>query len=118
MVKQTLKQCNNIIQKEHRWKYTHMNPVAPNLHATIKLHKQNTHGLAKKKYQKSIEYVSNNRKAKDAEKNTSQNVLRNNGYDTNLISKQPPSRKTKTEHTPIRSNKKQSGLPSHTAAKK
>ena len=42
MVKQTLKQCNNIIQKEHRWRYTNMNPIAPNLHATIKLHKQNT----------------------------------------------------------------------------
>jgi hypothetical protein len=41
-VKHTPKQSNNIIQKEHSWKYTNMNPIAPNLHATIKLHKQNT----------------------------------------------------------------------------
>jgi hypothetical protein len=34
IVKETLKQCNIIIQKEHRWRYTNMNPVAPNLHAT------------------------------------------------------------------------------------
>jgi bacillopeptidase F (M6 metalloprotease family) len=39
IVKQTLKQRNNIIQKEDKWKYTNMNP---NLHATIKLHKHNT----------------------------------------------------------------------------
>jgi hypothetical protein len=30
-----------MIQKEQKWKYTNMNPTAPNLHATIKLHKQN-----------------------------------------------------------------------------
>jgi hypothetical protein len=42
IVKQTLKQSNNIIQKEHSWRYTNMNPIAQNLHATIKLHKQNT----------------------------------------------------------------------------
>jgi hypothetical protein len=42
IIKQTLRQCNNIIQKEHTWKYTNMNPSAPNLHATIKLHKHNT----------------------------------------------------------------------------
>jgi hypothetical protein len=32
----------NIIPKENKWKYTNMNPMATNLHATIKLHKQNT----------------------------------------------------------------------------
>jgi hypothetical protein len=32
----------NIIQKEHKWKYSNMNPKAPNLHATIKLYEQNT----------------------------------------------------------------------------
>jgi hypothetical protein len=42
IVKQTLKQRNNIIQKENKWKYTNMNPTATNLHATIKLHKHNT----------------------------------------------------------------------------
>ena len=41
-IKQTIKQCTNIIRKEQKWKYTNMNPMAPNLHATIKLHKQNT----------------------------------------------------------------------------
>jgi hypothetical protein len=40
-IKQTLKQCDNVIPKERKWKYTNMNPTAPNLHATIKLHKQN-----------------------------------------------------------------------------
>jgi hypothetical protein len=42
ITKQTLKQYTNIIQKEHRWKYTNMNPTAPILHATIKLHTHNT----------------------------------------------------------------------------
>jgi hypothetical protein len=42
IIKHMLKQCNNTIQKEQKWKYTNMNPTAPNLHATIKLHKQNT----------------------------------------------------------------------------
>jgi hypothetical protein len=42
IIKQTLKQCNNVIQKENIWKYTNMNPTAPNLRATIKLHKPNT----------------------------------------------------------------------------
>jgi hypothetical protein len=41
-IKHALKQCNNIIQKEDKWKYMNMNPIAPNLHATIKLHKHNT----------------------------------------------------------------------------
>jgi hypothetical protein len=41
IIKQTLNQCN-IIKKEHRWKYTNMNLTAPNLHATIKVNKQNT----------------------------------------------------------------------------
>jgi hypothetical protein len=41
-IKQTLKQCNNIIQKETIWRYTNTNPALPNLHATIKLHKPNT----------------------------------------------------------------------------
>ena len=41
-IKQTIKICTNIIQKEQKWKYTNMNPMAPNLHATIKLHKHNT----------------------------------------------------------------------------
>jgi hypothetical protein len=40
-VKQTLKQCNIIIPKESTWRYTNMNPVAPALHATIKLHNPN-----------------------------------------------------------------------------
>jgi hypothetical protein len=35
------KMCNNIIQKENTWKYTNMNPTAPTLHATVKLHKEN-----------------------------------------------------------------------------
>jgi hypothetical protein len=42
MVKQTLKQCKNIIQKEEKWKYINMNPTAAGLYATIKLHKHNT----------------------------------------------------------------------------
>jgi hypothetical protein len=41
-IKQTLKQCNNILQKETVWRYTSMNPAFPNLRATIKLHKPNT----------------------------------------------------------------------------
>jgi hypothetical protein len=42
IIKQTLKQNTNTVQKEHRWKYTNMNPSAPTLHATVKLHKHNT----------------------------------------------------------------------------
>jgi prephenate dehydratase len=41
-VKQVVKQCSKIIQKEDKWKYTNMNSTAPNFHATIKLHKHNT----------------------------------------------------------------------------
>jgi hypothetical protein len=41
IIKQTLKQCSDIIQKEHKWRYNNMNPIAPNLYATIKLHKEN-----------------------------------------------------------------------------
>jgi hypothetical protein len=41
MIKHELNK-QNIIQKEHKWKYSNMNPTAPNLHSTIKLHKQNT----------------------------------------------------------------------------
>jgi hypothetical protein len=41
IIKQTLKQCNDIIQKQHKWRYINMNPIAPNLYATIKLHKEN-----------------------------------------------------------------------------
>jgi hypothetical protein len=40
-IKLTLKQFDNIIPKERKWKYTNMNPTAPNRHATINLHKQN-----------------------------------------------------------------------------
>jgi hypothetical protein len=28
IIKQTLKQCNDIIQKEHKWRYINMNPIA------------------------------------------------------------------------------------------
>jgi hypothetical protein len=42
IIKQTLRQCNDIIQRQHRWSRTDMNPIAPNLRAIIKLHKQNT----------------------------------------------------------------------------
>jgi hypothetical protein len=41
-IKHTLTQCNNIIPEENKWKYINMNPTAPTLRATIKLHKQNT----------------------------------------------------------------------------
>jgi hypothetical protein len=41
-IKLTLKQCINVTQKDNIWKYTNMNPTAPSLHATIKLHKPNT----------------------------------------------------------------------------
>jgi hypothetical protein len=41
-MKHTMTQCNNIIPKESKWKYINMNPTTPTLHATIKLHKQNT----------------------------------------------------------------------------
>jgi hypothetical protein len=41
MIKHELNK-QNIIQKEHKWKYSNMNSKAPNVHATIKLHKQNT----------------------------------------------------------------------------
>jgi hypothetical protein len=41
-IKHTVTQCNNIIPKENKCKYINMNQTAPNLHATIKLHKQNT----------------------------------------------------------------------------
>jgi hypothetical protein len=41
MIKHELNK-QNIIQKEHKWKYSNMNTTAPNLHSTIKLHKQNT----------------------------------------------------------------------------
>jgi hypothetical protein len=39
--KQTPKQCKNSIPKENIWKYMNVNPTAPNLLATIKLHKPN-----------------------------------------------------------------------------
>jgi hypothetical protein len=39
--KQTLKQCKNSISKENIWKYMNKNRTAPNLYATIKLHKSN-----------------------------------------------------------------------------
>jgi hypothetical protein len=42
IIKQTLIQNTNTIQKEHRWKYTNMNPTALTLHATVKLHKNIT----------------------------------------------------------------------------
>jgi hypothetical protein len=42
IIKETLKQCNKIIQEENRWKYMNMNPTVPKLYATIKLHKLNT----------------------------------------------------------------------------
>jgi hypothetical protein len=32
--------CNNIINKEDKWKYINMNPSAPQLYGTMKLHKQ------------------------------------------------------------------------------
>jgi hypothetical protein len=38
-------------------------------------------------------------KAKDTEKNTIRNILRNNEYDIKLISKLPPQKKTKTKYT-------------------
>jgi hypothetical protein len=41
MIKHELNK-QNIMQKEHKWKYSNMNPTAPNLHATIKLYTQNT----------------------------------------------------------------------------
>jgi hypothetical protein len=41
-IKHAMTQCNNIIPKENKWNYINMNPTAPNLHATIKLHKQST----------------------------------------------------------------------------
>jgi hypothetical protein len=41
MIKHKLNK-QNIIQKEHKWKYSNMKPTAPNLHTTTKLHKQNT----------------------------------------------------------------------------
>jgi hypothetical protein len=40
-IKHTMTQCNSI-PKENKWKYINMNPMAPTLLATIKLHKQNT----------------------------------------------------------------------------
>jgi hypothetical protein len=36
IIKQTLKESNNIIQKETIWRYTNMNPTPPSLHSTIK----------------------------------------------------------------------------------
>jgi hypothetical protein len=39
-IQELTKQSN--IQKKHKLKYKTMNPIAPNLHATIKLHTQNT----------------------------------------------------------------------------
>jgi hypothetical protein len=37
-IKQLLR-TQNIIPNEHKWKYSNMNPTAPNLDATIKQHK-------------------------------------------------------------------------------
>jgi hypothetical protein len=39
--KTTMNTCNNIIKHSEKWKYTNMNPEAPHMHGTIKLHKQN-----------------------------------------------------------------------------
>jgi hypothetical protein len=41
-INQTLTQCKNIIPIRNKWRYTNINPTAPNLHATIKLDKYNT----------------------------------------------------------------------------
>jgi hypothetical protein len=54
-------------------------------------------------------------KAKGTIRNTIKNILHNNEYNTDLIRKPPPEQKQNT-HT--LSTKKQTGLPSHTVAKK
>jgi hypothetical protein len=41
IIKQTLKESNNSIQKDTVWRYTNMNLAPPSLHGTIKLHKPN-----------------------------------------------------------------------------
>jgi hypothetical protein len=33
--------CGNIIRYADKWKYVNMNPDAPRIHGTIKLHKEN-----------------------------------------------------------------------------
>jgi hypothetical protein len=39
-IRKEINKCQNIIKKEEKWKYINMNPSAPLLHGTIKLHKQ------------------------------------------------------------------------------
>jgi hypothetical protein len=38
-IRNTINRCTNIIPKKERWKFININPEAPMLHSTIKLHK-------------------------------------------------------------------------------
>jgi hypothetical protein len=37
-IKNRLNNCNNIINKNNKWKYSNMNPKAPQIYGTVKLH--------------------------------------------------------------------------------
>jgi hypothetical protein len=39
-IKNRLNKCNNIINKNNEWKCSNMNPKAPHIYGTIKLHKE------------------------------------------------------------------------------
>jgi hypothetical protein len=39
-IKNSLNKCNNIKNKNNKWKYSNMNPKAPHIYGTIKLHKE------------------------------------------------------------------------------
>jgi hypothetical protein len=41
-IRTNINTCNKLINNTTKWKYTNMNPSAPHLYCTIKLHKSNT----------------------------------------------------------------------------
>jgi hypothetical protein len=40
-IKAAINECKITIKQTEKWKYTNMNPIAPRIHGTIKLHKEN-----------------------------------------------------------------------------
>ena len=40
-IRETVKKCKTLIQQQQKWKYINLNPTAPTLRGTIKIHKEN-----------------------------------------------------------------------------
>jgi len=41
-IRNTVNECQRIIQKSERWKYVNYNPIAPTMRGQVKLHKEDT----------------------------------------------------------------------------